>query len=292
MSDRFKPLLTTTDWNEEWQKLQDQRGKADSAAFWNERAATFHCGKDAPNAYVESFIENLRLSPEDKVLDMGCGNGALAIPLAKGGHDVIAADFSAGMLSILEEDLTIRGLRDKVTILEMSWTDDWEHHGITDKCVDIAIASRSIATSDLEESLLKLTRIARKRAAITLSTSMSPRVDERILSDLGLQAMMGRDFLYAFNILACHGFHPSITYLDNDRNDRYTTREEAQESLMRMRNDIARRLPEEERTAFQERFAAWMEKDLVRDKDAEGTFWRLSKPRKTQWAFISWETDD
>ena len=32
------------------------------------------------------------------VFDMGCGTGALAVPLGLAGHKVVAADFSRGML--------------------------------------------------------------------------------------------------------------------------------------------------------------------------------------------------
>ena len=51
MHDAFTPLLTTTDWNEEWKELQKVRRHADDAAFWDKRSATFTT-KDAPNLYV------------------------------------------------------------------------------------------------------------------------------------------------------------------------------------------------------------------------------------------------
>ena len=41
MHDEFTPLLTTTDWNEEWKELQKVRRHADDAAFWDKRSATF-----------------------------------------------------------------------------------------------------------------------------------------------------------------------------------------------------------------------------------------------------------
>lgn len=70
---------------------------------------------------------------------------------------------------------------------------------------DVAIASRSIATSDLRDALLRLTEVARRRVCITLATGSSPRVDERILAAVGLPSVLGRDYLYAFNILANEG---------------------------------------------------------------------------------------
>ena len=49
--DDFTPLLTTTDWNEEWKALQQRRRPPDDAAWWDKRAATFRT-HDAPSAYT------------------------------------------------------------------------------------------------------------------------------------------------------------------------------------------------------------------------------------------------
>ena len=288
-NDGFAPILLTTDWNEEWKRLQVARKRADSAQYWNERAATFH-RKDSPNSYVEGFLGNIGLEPGDSVFDMGCGNGALTLPLAAAGHRVIAADFSQGMLDILVEDARDRGVLGLVKPICMSWSDDWESFGVVEGCVDIAVASRSIATDDLGDALMRLDRVARKRAAVTLSTSMSPRIDERILVDLGLQPALGRDYLYAFNILASRHIHPSVVYLDNDRKDRYPTREDAMASLGRMRGDILDKIDPGEREATGRRFDEWVGDNLVEDRDDAGAFWRLRRPRLTRWALISWET--
>ena len=57
MADSFTPILTTTDWNDEWKALQAHRKKAEDAAYWDGRAATFTSKHGSHNAYVERFIE-------------------------------------------------------------------------------------------------------------------------------------------------------------------------------------------------------------------------------------------
>ena len=124
MTESFTPLLTTTDWNDEWMQLQKARRHCDDASYWNERAKTF-TSKDAPNPYVNAFLERAGIAPGESVFDMGCGSGALAVPLGKAGHAVTAADFSEGMLSLLEGALEKHGVTN-VRCEQMRWEDDWE----------------------------------------------------------------------------------------------------------------------------------------------------------------------
>ena len=124
----FEPLLTTRDWNAEWKELQKARRHADDATYWDKRSATFGT-KDAPNPYVERFLELARILPGETVFDMGCGTGALSVPLGQAGHTVVAADFSAGMLGVLREELDAHGVT-SVFPKQMSWEDDWAACGV------------------------------------------------------------------------------------------------------------------------------------------------------------------
>ena len=229
MHDEFTPLLTTTDWNEEWKELQKVRRHADDAAFWDKRSATFTT-KDAPNLYVEKFLGYADIRPGETVFDMGCGTGALAVPLGEAGHKVVAADFSQGMLDQMQARLNEAGVRTVFPKL-MSWEDDWPAFGVREGMTDVAVASRSIATADLRDALLRLTEVARRRVCITLATGSSPRVDERILAAVGLPAVLGRDYLYAFNILAAEGIRAEVRYIDSTRDDTFASPEDAYEKL-------------------------------------------------------------
>lgn len=291
----FKPLLLSTDWNAEWIKLQDFRRTADNAEFWDKRAPSFG-SKDAPSPYILRFMELMDPQPESTFLDMGCGNGGLAVPLAQAGHTVVAADFSRGMLDALEQEMTAKGVACRISPVHMSWSDDWDAHGVGENCVDYAFASRSIATRDLEESLMKLNRAARKRCFCTLCTGASPRSDSRLLRELGLGDAIGRDYLYAFNILAVKGFEPELTYIVSKRDDSWSTFEEALESLTRMVDSAATPLGEARRQKALALLPGWLEQELTENANA-GTLddhgemqktYSLSRPREIGWAFISW----
>ena len=78
---------------------------------------------------MERFLELARILPGETVFDMGCGTGALSVPLGQAGHTVVAADFSAGMLGVLREELDAHGVT-SVFPKQMSWEDDWAACGV------------------------------------------------------------------------------------------------------------------------------------------------------------------
>lgn len=295
MHDEFTPLLTTTDWNEEWKELQKVRRHADDAAFWDKRSATFTT-KDAPNLYVEKFLEYAGIRPGETVFDMGCGTGALAVPLGEAGHKVVAADFSQGMLDQMQSRLDEAGVRTVFPKL-MSWEDDWPAFGVREGMTDVAVASRSIATADLRDALLRLTEVARRRVCITLATGSSPRVDERILAAVGLPAVLGRDYLYAFNILAGEGLRAEVRYIDSTRDDTFASPEDAYEKLAAMIDDSsAVRASDTERQRARANLREWLTANLVPNESAGAPdrkgipqlAWRLAEPRTVTWAFLAW----
>lgn len=294
-SQPFVPQLTTRDWNAEWKQLQQARRRFDDASYWDKRAATFTT-KDAPNPYVERFLELADIREGETVFDMGCGTGALSVPLGKRGIKVVAADFSQGMLDQMRATLDAEGVR-TVFPKRMSWSDDWSAHGVRPGMVDVALASRSVATADLRDALLRLTDVARRRVCVTLATGSSPRTDERILNAIGLSSVLGRDHLYAFNILANEGLRPEVAYIDSERTDTFDSLDDAFGVFSRMVDDAtAAFIDAEERAAAIARLRTWLEENLVENEragmpDKKGLPekpLRLRVPRTVTWAFIAW----
>lgn len=291
----FTPLLPTHDWAQEWRDLQVFRRRADNADYWNERAKTY-ATKSGPSEYALEFIRLMDARPGETVFDMGCGTGSLAIPLAKAGHPVLAGDFSEGMLRELKAGIQLEGApAELIRITQMSWADDWSTQGITSDCADIAIASRSIVTEDLRDSLLRLTDVARRRVCITLPTGASPHMDEKALRTAGVPLTTPHDYAYAFQILVQEGINPEINYIDSARADTFNSAEDAWAKYRKM---LVSALPKTDPqfTCIEARLHEWLHEQLVPNPEAgqpdnkgipQGAL-TMREPRHISWAFLAW----
>lgn len=80
---------------------------ASDAAFWNRISRRYAKGAVADQAGYERTLERVRslLSPDAKVLELGCGTGSTALRLAGHVREYLATDISSGMIAIAEEKL-------------------------------------------------------------------------------------------------------------------------------------------------------------------------------------------
>lgn len=83
------------DWRAAWIAEQEHRGRSDDATRWDERSANY-AKVSGTSSYASTFLDYAGVREGETVLDMGCGSGALALPLAQDGHEVYACDFSRG----------------------------------------------------------------------------------------------------------------------------------------------------------------------------------------------------
>ena len=196
------------DWRAAWIAEQEHRGRSDDATRWDERSANY-AKVSGTSSYASTFLDYAGVREGETVLDMGCGSGALALPLAQDGHEVYACDFSRGMLDALMETAFRLGVNEHVHPMLLAWDDDWTTAGVP--VCDVALASRSIATGDMQAALAKLDEHARRRVCITLTTGLSPRVDPVLLDAIGREQPRYPDCVFAFNILWDMGVHPELS---------------------------------------------------------------------------------
>lgn len=247
------------------------------------------------DCYVEAFLSAMDLSTPKRVFDMGCGTGALALPLARAGHDVIAADFSENMLSILEEAIvegSPNSLSGKVRTMLMSWDDDWETLGLYRGCVDIAIASRSLSSVHLEERLKKLSRLAKEKVYITINEGFSPHIHLGAMQAMGLKPIRSTHVYDVRSVLDSWGVAYSEQSITSVRRDFFANEQEAFEKLSGM-VAYAHELTEEETVRMLEKLSVWLSDHLKHDKkNIHSTVkpYYLDEDRTVRWILFSWDS--
>ena len=94
---------------------------------WNLRARK-EFGQNFLNdpAFAEMLVTRANLSPEDVVLEIGSGLGALTVPIAKTAHTVYAVEKDIDLIGLLKTELLVAGLTNVVVldqdILKIDWT--------------------------------------------------------------------------------------------------------------------------------------------------------------------------
>lgn len=197
----------------DWRLLYQQARKKKSrqskgAADWDKKAASF-AGRTVGSVYVEKFMELLAPQPHRTILDVGCGPGTLAIPLAARTKQVTALDFSGNMLKILEQRAAEQGIKN-ISTHKLSWQDDWRQHGVC-PC-DVVIASRSLTVPDLWQALKKLDSFAGELVCVTDKVGHGP-FDPYAFAAVGRELEQGPDYMYTVNMLRQMGCLPRVDYI-------------------------------------------------------------------------------
>lgn len=241
--------------------------KAKTSSDWDEKSADM-AQSTINSPYVNDFISRMNITGDEVVLDIGCGPGTLAIPLAKRVKEVIAIDFSEGML----EELKAYAAREGVTNIKtyhIGWEDDWSDLAKA----DIVVASRSMEVPDVEAALVKMSAHATRACYLTYKVGGS-FVDMNILDFIGKKVKTKPDYWYIPLILYSQGHLPRVDYIETGRGSvRSGSEEEFVESLLWSLHEL-----DEE------------QKNKARQYYREVIVGQNRPPRAVNWAFIGWET--
>lgn len=272
--------LAGVDWQASWEELELRRGAPNDAAHWTKRSASY--GALRYGDYERRFLELAAIEPGSRVLDFGCGVGLLSVPLAKAGCTVVACDFSEGMLEQTRAHARAAGVEDRIETRLVAWDDDWVDAGLQENGFDVAIASRSIATTHLEDALLKLDAVARRRVCVTVAAGISPRRDVRAYQAVGRTPFWVPDYAYCINLLFAHGAFPELAYIVTHRHPAFADRAEALEQLaIMMGGDLTER--------EQADLEAFVDAHYRVDPHApDGRPFSADEDTPIRWAFISW----
>jgi SAM-dependent methyltransferase len=261
------------DWEAEWRLGQRLRPPSGATA-WSARAPSF-ARQAAEPGYAEQVLDLLAPEPSWTVLDVGCGAGTLALPLARRTASVTGLDFSPVMIDLLRARCAEERVGNVTSILG-SWEEDWEGLGVGPH--DLVVASRSLAIEDLRGALVKVDRHARRAACVVAPVGDGPR-DRRVFEAVGRPFTARPDYVVAVGLLHAMGIHADVTLIGQEEWRLHASEDEALRSMAWM---LSEAMPEE-----LDRLRAYLKLSLV---PREGG-WRLLAPRPVRWAVITWTKD-
>lgn len=163
-----------------------------------------------PSIYNDTLLQAMNVQTDETVLDIGCGPGTFAVPLAKQCKAVYALDYSQGMLNCVNRFKQTLGLNN-LGIFHKSWSDNWDDI----PQADIVLASRSTLVDDLDDMIEKITSKAKKRVFLTAVT-------QRHFLDEGVFKAIERDdigfptYIYLLNRLYQKGIQANVNFIKTE----------------------------------------------------------------------------
>lgn len=209
-------------WSEFWaEKLSNKKDKD-----WDKAAPGFY-RRTKKEDYNDALFDKLILNKDDTVLDVGCGEGSVTIPLAKRVKKVIGLDSSPKMLEYLEKranDNDIDNIECNLKPIE-----DISYDEIGD--MDVVVCSRSLnGIIPIEDVLAELNKIANKYVFITIFGPENKKIEKDFDKELGIKTEDFPDYNYFFNILFNMGIYANIERFDLNNYREYSSIDEAMDN--------------------------------------------------------------
>ena len=174
--------------------------------------------------YPEKLINKVILEESDTILDLGCGEGTITIPLAKKSSSLTAVDLSEKMLEQIIEKADNEGLNNvntvKMDLGEVDVNNVGRH--------DIVIASRSVNSIFPVKNFLKnVNEISNKYVFITLYGPENKRYEKVVAELLNKDYKTYPHYSYIFNLLVNIGISPNAENLYCESSIEYENIEDA-----------------------------------------------------------------
>ncbi len=163
-------VATETDWNDVWRSrmetstaLKRNRGCSD---FWDDRkkARSRAASSEDDCGRVAWVISSLPVTPESRILDIGAGAGAIAVPLSRQAATVTAVEPARAMREVLRQTVREAGI-ENVAIVGGHW-EEIDLDRDLDPPYDIAFASFSLGMPDLRTAIERMNRVCSGTVAI------------------------------------------------------------------------------------------------------------------------------
>ncbi len=217
--------FSSIDWNAFWNEGLSGRhqGKFSSQEHWDRRASDFNRQMASPEKkdkddYISRMLDCIEVRPDWSVLDIGCGPGALTIPLARKAKSVTALDISPQMLKYLRENAEKSGL-ENIHYIQAAWQEALS--ATTLGAHDVVVASRSMMAGDMREALSTIVEIARRAVYLTFPVVRHP-LDREVALAVGRNRALHPPYVYIYNLLFQMGITANIEILSSTVKSRYS----------------------------------------------------------------------
>lgn len=200
----------------EYRHAGNKRRRPDPKAwveFWNHFSQSYAKHNDDNKQIHQEIIDNLisqgAIQAGDTLLDIGCGPGTYALPLAAKGVTVSGLDTASKMLTTLKNKAEKAGLSALITTCQADWNVLPE-----EPAYDVAFAAKSPAINDYN-SLMKMTKVARKTCCLIgfagkHDLELRRQLWEKLLNEPAPAPSF--DIIYPLNILYQEGYQPNLTF--------------------------------------------------------------------------------
>ncbi len=269
------------DWSAIWRDgIIFFAGHADKATSWDRAAARWN--KENADDYGKNVMKRIKVKPDWTVLDVGCGPGLLAIPMAKRCRHLTALDVSSEMLKYLKQNVEQENLYN-ITYINKAFETaiigkDVEKH-------DIVVASRSMGwEQNLERFLRGMDDAAKKRVYVVWGAGDRP-FDIGVYKAIGRPYGETRTYIIIYNLLYQMGIRANIEIFQTKPSAMaYRSVDEAVSEMSKRfeRRNTNEQLTEEEKNKLKK----YLKETLTESKD--GTF-SFSNKKPTLHALIWWD---
>ena len=271
----MKQCITNPDeikWDEFWEhKLKE---KKEPEKNWDKAAINFH-KRTKKDDYQKLLFSKLILDKNDTILDLGCGEGSITIPIAKKVKKITGIDSSTKMLELLNQKAKNQKITNIKTIQKPLENITYEEIGPH----DIVIASRSLnGIKPIKKTLKTINEIANKYIFITLFGPENWKLEKEFNKYINRKNKEFPGHNYIFNILFNMGIYANVERLNIQTYREYNSIDEAMDNG-KFRLDL---LNTNEKNKLKE----YLGKKLIKDPKTKKLY---NKQDKADWILIWWK---
>lgn len=278
--------FNSIDWNAMWQEetRHSHWENLSPKELWDKRADKFdkrvNRVKDGEardkDDYISKMLERIDIRPGWTVLDIGCGPGTLAIPLAKKAESVTALDISSEMLKHLKINADKSSLSN-IHYLNSSWQDAFANGQVSSH--DVVVASRSLMSGNMKDAISNIATITRQAAYLTFPIVHLP-FDWEVYRVIGREKKKHPSYIYIYNMLFQMGIQANVEILHSKVKVQFPSIEEAMDDLQWRTDPFS----PDEKVKLRE----FLKKKFVEQKESS----IFTHEGKSKWALIWWRKDN